>query len=168
MLIYSWVYPRLASVQKIPLLACSVCLKSLLLKFSCVIALGSLALLNATLILSKLEVAAYWKESRYYNNDGTKYICRIPFHITYVWWEVSITGFADVFDVDHFIQRTKGICDIVMESPEEIASREQLRVDYSSCKGLFDYIETVLATLLERRYIFVLRQQWAKEETGIR
>ncbi|XP_009384303.2 O-fucosyltransferase 13-like isoform X1 [Musa acuminata AAA Group] len=88
--------------------------------------IGIARILNATLVLPKFEVAAYWNES---------------------------SGFADVFDVDYFIQQTKGFVELVKELPEEIASREPYRVDCSKRKGQFDYVEAVLPALLEHRYI---------------
>ncbi|URD83710.1 GDP-fucose protein O-fucosyltransferase [Musa troglodytarum] len=88
--------------------------------------IGIARILNATLVLPKFEVAAYWNES---------------------------SGFADVFDVDYFIQQTKGFVEVLKELPEEIASREPYRVDCSKRKGQFDYVEAVLPVLLEHRYI---------------
>ncbi|XP_020261194.1 uncharacterized protein At1g04910-like isoform X2 [Asparagus officinalis] len=90
--------------------------------------IGIARLLNATLVLPKFEVAAYWNES---------------------------SGFVDVFDVDYFIQQTKGFIEIMKELPEEIASREPFKVDCSKRKGLFDYAEVVLPSLLEHRYISI-------------
>ncbi|KAJ0974600.1 hypothetical protein J5N97_016565 [Dioscorea zingiberensis] len=90
--------------------------------------IGIARLLNATLVLPKFEVAAYWNES---------------------------SGFADVFDVDFFIQQTKGFVDIVKELPKEIAGKEPFRVDCSKRKGLFDYVEGVLPALLEHRFISI-------------
>nr|XP_043615195.1 O-fucosyltransferase 13 isoform X1 [Erigeron canadensis] len=89
---------------------------------------GVARLLNATLVLPKFEVAAYWNES---------------------------SGFADVFDVDYFIQQLKGFIDVVKELPAEIASREPVRVDCSKRKGQFDYVESVLPSLLEHHYISI-------------
>ncbi|XP_020247241.1 uncharacterized protein At1g04910-like isoform X2 [Asparagus officinalis] len=90
--------------------------------------IGIARILNATLVLPKFEVAAYWNES---------------------------SGFGDVFDVDYFIQETKGFIEIVRELPKEIASREPFKVDCSKRKGLFDYVEAVLPSLLEHRYISI-------------
>ncbi|KAK2974386.1 hypothetical protein RJ640_021242 [Escallonia rubra] len=87
---------------------------------------GIARLLNATLVLPKFEVAAYWNES---------------------------SGFADVFDVDYFIQRMNRFVKVAKELPAEIASKEPFRVDCSKRKGQFDYIESVLPSLLEHRYI---------------
>ncbi|GJT64623.1 O-fucosyltransferase 13 isoform X1 [Tanacetum coccineum] len=89
---------------------------------------GVARLLNATLVLPKFEVAAYWNES---------------------------SGFTDVFDVDYFIQQLKGFIEVVKELPAEIASREPVRVDCSKRKGQFDYVETVLPSLLKHRYISI-------------
>ncbi|KAL5222414.1 hypothetical protein ABZP36_027127 [Zizania latifolia] len=83
-------------------------------------------LLNATMVLPKFEVAAYWNES---------------------------SGFADVFDVDYFIEQTRGYVEVVKDMPEEIASKEPFKVDCSKRKGHFDYVETVLPALLEHYYI---------------
>uniref|UniRef100_A0A0E0AY85 O-fucosyltransferase family protein n=1 Tax=Oryza glumipatula TaxID=40148 RepID=A0A0E0AY85_9ORYZ len=83
-------------------------------------------LLNATMVLPKFEVAAYWNES---------------------------SGFADVFDVDYFIEQTRGYVEVVKDMPEEIASKEPFKVDCSKRKGHFDYVETVLPALLEHQYI---------------
>ncbi|WCJ40573.1 O-fucosyltransferase family protein [Euphorbia peplus] len=87
---------------------------------------GVARLLNATLVLPKFEVASYWNES---------------------------SGFADVFDVDYFIQQIKGFVRVVKELPPNIASKEPFHVDCSKRKGQFDYIESVLPSLLEHQYI---------------
>ncbi|XP_050232918.1 O-fucosyltransferase 13 isoform X2 [Mercurialis annua] len=87
---------------------------------------GIARLLNATLVLPKFEVASYWNES---------------------------SGFADIFDVDYFIQQIIGFVKVVKELPPEIASKEPFRVDTSKRKGQFDYIESVLPSLLEHQYI---------------
>ncbi|CAL5327682.1 unnamed protein product [Camellia sinensis] len=89
---------------------------------------GIARLLNATLVLPKFEVAAYWNES---------------------------SGFADVFDVDYFIQQMNGFVNVVKELPAEIASKEPFHVDCSKRKGQFDYVESVLPSLLEHRYISI-------------
>ncbi|KAJ9179058.1 hypothetical protein P3X46_010882 [Hevea brasiliensis] len=89
---------------------------------------GIARLLNATLVLPKFEAAAYWNES---------------------------SGFADVFDVDYFIQHINGFVKVVKELPPDIASKEPFQVDCSKRKGQFDYIESVLPSLLEHRYISI-------------
>ncbi|XP_057772863.1 O-fucosyltransferase 13 isoform X2 [Salvia miltiorrhiza] len=89
---------------------------------------GIARLLNATLVLPKFEVAAYWNES---------------------------SGFGDVFDVDYFIQKMNGFVQVVKELPVELVSKEPFRVDCSKRKGLFDYVETVLPSLLEHHYISI-------------
>ncbi|OAY64702.1 Uncharacterized protein ACMD2_12288 [Ananas comosus] len=90
--------------------------------------IGIARLLNATMVLPKFEVAAYWNES---------------------------SDFADVFDVDYFIERMKGFVEVVKELPEDIALREPFGVDCSKRKGQFDYVETVLPSLLKHRYISI-------------
>ncbi|KAG5566596.1 hypothetical protein RHGRI_002226 [Rhododendron griersonianum] len=87
---------------------------------------GIARLLNATLVLPKFEVAAYWNES---------------------------SGFADVFDVDYLIQQMNGFVKVVEELPAEIASKEPVQVDCSKRKGQFDYAESVLPSLLKHDYI---------------
>ncbi|XP_058192781.1 O-fucosyltransferase 13-like isoform X1 [Rhododendron vialii] len=87
---------------------------------------GIARLLNATLVLPKFEVAAYWNES---------------------------SGFADVFDVDYFIKQMNGFVKAVKELPAEIASKEPVQVDCSKRKGQFDYVESVLPSLLKHHYI---------------
>ncbi|KAK9282076.1 hypothetical protein L1049_004988 [Liquidambar formosana] len=89
---------------------------------------GIARLLNASLVLPKFEVAAYWNDS---------------------------SGFADVFDVDYFVQQMDGFVKVVKELPAEIASREPFRVDCSKRKGHFDYIESVLPYLLKHHYISI-------------
>lgn len=89
---------------------------------------GIARLLNATLVLPKFEVAAYWNES---------------------------SGFADVFDVDHFISQMNGYVKVVKKLPPEFASKEPYHVDCSKRKGQFDYVESVLPSLLEHRYISI-------------
>ncbi|GMI73133.1 hypothetical protein like AT1G52630 [Hibiscus trionum] len=89
---------------------------------------GIARLLNATLVLPKFEVAAYWNES---------------------------SGFADVFDVDYFINKMNGFVKVVRELPPEISSKEPYQVDCSKRKGQFDYIESVLPSLLKYHYISI-------------
>ncbi|KAI6689961.1 hypothetical protein NL676_026789 [Syzygium grande] len=89
---------------------------------------GIARLLNATLVMPKFEVAAYWNES---------------------------SGFADVFDVDYFIQQMTGFVRVAKELPPEFASKEPFPVDCSKRKGQFDYLESVLPSLLEHRYISI-------------
>ncbi|KAB5574167.1 hypothetical protein DKX38_001361 [Salix brachista] len=89
---------------------------------------GIARLLNATLVLPKFEAAAYWNES---------------------------SGFADVFDVDYFIQQMDGFIKVVKELPTEVALKEPFRVDCSKRKGQFDYIESVLPSLLKYQYISI-------------
>ncbi|KAG9459668.1 hypothetical protein H6P81_004176 [Aristolochia fimbriata] len=89
---------------------------------------GIARLLNATLVLPKFEVAAYWNES---------------------------SGFADVFDVDYFVQQLKGFVEVTKELPPEIANKEPFRVDCSKRKSQFDYVESVLPFLLEHRFIAI-------------
>ncbi|KAG6483371.1 hypothetical protein ZIOFF_060016 [Zingiber officinale] len=88
--------------------------------------IGIARILNAIMVLPKFEVAAYWNE---------------------------LSRFADVFDVDYFIQQTQGFVKVVKELLEEFASREPFRVDCRKRKGQFDYVEAVLPALLEHRYI---------------
>ncbi|TVU04856.1 hypothetical protein EJB05_47994 [Eragrostis curvula] len=88
--------------------------------------IGVARLLNATMVLPKFEVAAYWNES---------------------------SGFADVFDVDYFIEQTRGYVEVVKDMPAEIAYKEPFKVDCSKRKGHFDYVESVLPALLEHQYI---------------
>ena len=66
-----------------------------------------------------------------------------------------LSGFADVFDVDYFIQQMDGYVKVVKDLPPEIASREPFRVDTSKRKGQFDYIESILPSLLEHHYISI-------------
>ncbi|XP_014633166.2 O-fucosyltransferase 13-like isoform X1 [Glycine soja] len=89
---------------------------------------GIARLLNATLVLPKFEVASYWNET---------------------------SGFADVYDVDYFIQHMNGFVKVVKELPPEIASKEPVRVDCSKRKGQFDYVESVLPSLLKHKYISI-------------
>ncbi|XP_078440562.1 O-fucosyltransferase family protein isoform X2 [Wolffia australiana] len=90
--------------------------------------IGISRLLNATLVLPKFEAAAYWNES---------------------------SGFADVFDVDYFLENVKGFVHVVKELPEEISSKEPVKVDCSKRSGQFDYVEKVLPILLQHRYISI-------------
>ncbi|KAK7255257.1 hypothetical protein RIF29_28664 [Crotalaria pallida] len=89
---------------------------------------GIARLLNATLVLPKFEVASYWNES---------------------------SGFADVYDVDYFIQHMNGFVKVVKQLPLAIASKEPVPVDCSKRKGQFDYVESVLPSLLEHKYISI-------------
>jgi hypothetical protein len=67
--------------------------------------------------------------------------------------ECYVSGFADVFDVDYFIEKTRGYVEVVKDMPEEISLKEPFKVDCRKRKGRFDYVETVLPALLEHRYI---------------
>ncbi|KAF7843272.1 O-fucosyltransferase 13-like isoform X1 [Senna tora] len=89
---------------------------------------GIARLLNATLVLPKFEVASYWNET---------------------------SGFADVYDVNYFIQQMNGFVKVVKQLPPEIASKEPVPVDCSKRKGQFDYVESVLPSLLEHKYISI-------------
>ena len=66
---------------------------------------------------------------------------------------VFLSGFADVFDVDHFIQQMNGFIHVAKELPPELASKAPFLVDSRKRKGQFDYIETVLPVLLKHQYI---------------
>ncbi|KAJ4893726.1 O-fucosyltransferase family protein [Raphanus sativus] len=87
---------------------------------------GIARILNATLVLPKFEVAAYWNES---------------------------SGFGDVFDVDYFIQKMNGFIKVAKDLPADVASKEPFRVDCSKRKGQFDYRESILPLLLKHHYI---------------
>lgn len=89
---------------------------------------GIARLLNATLVLPKFEVAAYWNES---------------------------SGFEDIFDVDYFIRQTKGFVEVVKEFPDDLSSKEPFKVDCSKRKGNFDYVESVLPALKKHHYISI-------------
>lgn len=65
------------------------------------------------------------------------------------------SGFADVFDVDYFIQQMDGFIKVVKELPPEVALKEPFHVDCSKRKGQFDYIESVLPSLLKYQYISI-------------
>ncbi|KAJ6932751.1 hypothetical protein NC651_008241 [Populus alba x Populus x berolinensis] len=119
---------------------------------------GIARLLNATLVLPKFEAAAYWNESRWHMIMRSKCIkpkdtlsCLLSpadaCHLHY--------GFADVFDVDYFIQQMDGFIKVVKELPPEVALKEPFRVDCSKRKGQFDYIESVLPSLLKYQYISI-------------
>lgn len=58
-----------------------------------------------------------------------------------------------MFDVDYFIQKMRGYIEVVKELPEDMASKEPFKVDCSKRKGQFDYIKSVLPSLLEHHYI---------------
>ena len=48
-----------------------------------------------------------------------------------------------------------GFVKVVKQFPPEIASKEPVRVDCSKRKGQFDYVESVLPSLLEHKYISI-------------
>ncbi|CAI8601281.1 unnamed protein product [Vicia faba] len=83
---------------------------------------GIARLLKATLVLPKFEVASYWNET---------------------------SGFADVYDLDYFIQQMNGFVKVVKTLPPDIATKEPVQVDCSKRKGQFDYVESVLPSLLK-------------------
>ncbi|WJX42780.1 O-fucosyltransferase 13, variant 2 [Trifolium repens] len=64
-------------------------------------------------------------------------------------------GFADVYDVDYFIQHMNGFVKVVKTLPPEIATKEPVPVDCSKRKGQFDYVESVLPSLLKHKYISI-------------
>lgn len=53
------------------------------------------------------------------------------------------------------IQHVNGFVKVVKELPLDIASKEPFQVDCSKRKGQFDYIESVLPSLMEHRYISI-------------
>lgn len=83
------------------------------------------------------------------------YLC--SYHIYALWHNslVFISDFADVFDVDYFIQKLNGFVKVVKKLPDAITSKEPIRVDCSKRKGQFDYMESVLPSLLEHHYISI-------------
>lgn len=60
-----------------------------------------------------------------------------------------------MFDVDYFIEQTRDFIHVVRDLPEDISSRDPIRVDCSKRKGQFDYVEHVLPFLLKHRYISI-------------
>ncbi|GAU22299.1 hypothetical protein TSUD_260990 [Trifolium subterraneum] len=64
-------------------------------------------------------------------------------------------GFADVYDLDYFIQHMNGFVKVVKTLPPEIATKEPVPVDCSKRKGQFDYVESVLPSLLKHKYISI-------------
>ena len=48
-----------------------------------------------------------------------------------------------------------GFVKVVKELPPDIASKEPVRVDCSKRKGQFDYVESVLPSLLKHKYISI-------------
>lgn len=48
-----------------------------------------------------------------------------------------------------------GFVKVVKELPPEVASKEPVHVDCSKRKGQFDYVESVLPSLLEHKYISI-------------
>lgn len=48
-----------------------------------------------------------------------------------------------------------GFVNVVRELPSELSSKEPFHVDCSKRKGQFDYIESVLPSLLEHKYISI-------------
>ncbi|XP_041016989.1 O-fucosyltransferase 13 isoform X4 [Juglans microcarpa x Juglans regia] len=69
------------------------------------------------------------------------------------WLHIGMS--RDVFDVEYFIHQMNGFVKVVKELPSEIASKEPFQVDCSKRKGQFDYIESVLPSLLEHHYISI-------------
>ncbi|KAK8967069.1 hypothetical protein KSP40_PGU012106 [Platanthera guangdongensis] len=61
----------------------------------------------------------------------------------------------DIFDADYFIEQTKGFVEIVKELPDDLASREPVKVDCSKRTGNFDYVEAVLPALKNHHYISI-------------
>lgn len=85
---------------------------------------------------------------RIYNDILILILLRVCMH---TWFYYS--GFADVFDVDFFIQHMNGFVKVVKTLPPEIASKEPVPVDCSKRKGQFDYVDSVLPSLLKHKYI---------------
>lgn len=53
------------------------------------------------------------------------------------------------------MRRLSGFVKVVKKLPKEVASREPFRVDCSKRKGHFDYVESVLPSLLEHHFISI-------------
>ncbi|KAK7855231.1 o-fucosyltransferase 13 [Quercus suber] len=93
-------------------------------------------------------------------------------HYPFITIWLHLSGFADVFDVDYFLQQMNEFIKVVKELPPEIASKEPFRVDCSKRKGQFDYIESVLPSLLEHHYISITparsqRRDSAEKDKGL-
>lgn len=84
-----------------------------------------------------------------------KKIVKFTIHQRYLMQFLIFSGFADVFDVDYFIQQMTGFVRVAKELPPEFASKEPFPVDCSKRKGQFDYLESVLPSLLEHHYISI-------------
>ncbi|MCO5554816.1 hypothetical protein L7F22_008351 [Adiantum nelumboides] len=90
---------------------------------------GIARLLNASLLIPHFDAAMYWNDT---------------------------SGFADIFDVDFFIRKTKGFVQVVKELPQTLISAEPFYVNCRKQKTPFDYIEEVLPLLRKHRVIRML------------
>ncbi|KAH7429290.1 hypothetical protein KP509_09G040200 [Ceratopteris richardii] len=90
---------------------------------------GIARLLNATLLVPHFDGAAYWNDT---------------------------SGFADIFDVDYFIQRTKGFVRVVKELPQTLTQVKPVFINCRKRKDPFDYIEEVLPLLKKHKVIRIL------------
>lgn len=89
---------------------------------------GIARLLNATLLIPHFDAALYWNDT---------------------------SDFADIFDVNFFINQTKGLVHVVKELPEALTSVQPFFINCWKRKAPFDYIEEVLPALQNHKVVII-------------
>lgn len=89
---------------------------------------GIAKLLNATLLIPHFDAASYWNDS---------------------------SDFAEIFDVDYFINQTKGFIPVVKELPKGLVLAQPFFINCRKRKAPYDYIDEVLPALKEHRVVAI-------------
>ena len=85
-------------------------------------------LLNATLLLPRFEASPYWNDT---------------------------SGFADIFDVDFFLESVDGWVEVLRELPVGLGFLEPVVITCHKATGAFDYVESLLPLLLQHQVILL-------------
>lgn len=89
---------------------------------------GIAQLLNATLLLPRFDASPYWNDT---------------------------SGFAQLFDVDFFLEGVRGWVEVLRELPAAMASKEPVAITCKKGRDPFDYKKELLPLLLRHKLILL-------------